>query len=477
MDQRIRETLAYASQKNVEMIDLKFCDLFGRWHHLTIPVSQFDETVFTKGVAFDGSSIPGFKKLEAGDMVLVPDIDTMLIDKFWEQPTLSFICSAYEADSLTLFKNDPRNVAYRAEQYLRSTGIADTSLWSPEFEFYIFDSITYMNDINLAFYRIDSEEADWNSGVEEEQNLGHKIPRQGGYHAIPPLDNLFNLRAKMVQYIEECGIPVRYHHHEVGGPGQSEIEIHHHPLLKTGDVTMTVKYIVRMVANRHNKTVTFMPKPLYNEAGSGMHIHVQLWKNGQNLFYDEQGYAGLSQIALYFIGGVLKHGPALLALTNPSTISYKRLVPGFEAPVKAIFGLANRSAAIRIPKYANTPETKRFEFRPPDATCNIYLAITALLMAGIDGVIHQIDPVKEGFGPYDINIFNMPKAEQDKIKSLPASLKEALDALADDHDFLLAGEIFSEQLIETWIDYKLNKEFNEVRRRPHPYEISLYYDV
>lgn len=477
MDQRIRETLAYASQKNIEMIDLKFCDLFGRWHHLTIPVSQFDETVFTKGVAFDGSSIPGFKKLEAGDMVLVPDIDTMLIDKFWEQPTLSFICSAYEADSLTLFKNDPRNVAYRAEQYLRSTGIADTSLWSPEFEFYIFDSITYMNDINLAFYRIDSEEADWNSGVEEEQNLGHKIPRQGGYHAIPPLDNLFNLRAKMVQYIEECGIPVRYHHHEVGGPGQSEIEIHHHPLLKTGDVTMTVKYIVRMVANRHNKTVTFMPKPLYNEAGSGMHIHVQLWKNGQNLFYDEQGYAGLSQIALYFIGGVLKHGPALLALTNPSTISYKRLVPGFEAPVKAIFGLANRSAAIRIPKYANTPETKRFEFRPPDATCNIYLAITALLMAGIDGVIHQIDPIKEGFGPYDINIFNMPKAEQDKIKSLPASLKEALDALADDHDFLLAGEIFSEQLIETWIDYKLNKEFNEVRRRPHPYEISLYYDV
>ncbi|MDZ7330555.1 MAG: type I glutamate--ammonia ligase [candidate division KSB1 bacterium] len=477
MDQRIRETLAYASQNNIEMIDLKFCDLFGRWHHLTIPVSQFDETVFTKGVAFDGSSIPGFKKLEAGDMVLVPDIDTMLIDKFWDQPTLSFICSAYEADSLALFKNDPRNVAYRAEQYLTSTGIADTSLWSPEFEFYIFDSITYMNDINLAFYRIDSEEADWNSGVEEEQNLGHKIPRQGGYHAIPPLDNLFNLRAKMVQYIEESGIPVRYHHHEVGGPGQSEIEIHHHPLLKTGDVTMTVKYIIRMVANRHNKTVTFMPKPLYNEAGSGMHIHVQLWKNGQNLFYDEHGYAGLSQIALHFIGGVLKHGPALLAFTNPSTISYKRLVPGFEAPVKAIFGLANRSAAIRIPKYANTPETKRFEFRPPDATCNIYLAIAALLMAGIDGVVHQIDPLKEGFGPYDVNIFNMPKSEQDKIKSLPASLKEALDALADDHDFLLAGDIFSEQLIETWIDYKLNKEFNEVRRRPHPYEISLYYDV
>jgi glutamine synthetase len=477
MSEKFRSALEFAEQQNIEMVDLKFCDLFGRWHHLSIPISQFDETVFTRGVAFDGSSVPGFKKLEAGDMVLIPDTETMLIDKFWNQKTLSFISSAYEADTLELFKNDPRNVAFRAQQFLKETGIADESLWSPEFEFYIFDSVTYMNDINLACYRIDSEEADWNSGVEEEQNLGHKIPRQGGYHAIPPLDNLFNLRAKMVQYIEECDIPVRYHHHEVGGPGQSEIEIHLHPLLKTGDVTMMVKYIIRMVANKNNKTVTFMPKPLYNEAGSGMHIHVQLWKNGENLFYDEKGYAGLSQIALYFIGGILKHGPALLAFTNPSTISYKRLVPGFEAPVKAIFGLANRSAAIRIPKYTNTAETKRLEFRPPDATCNIYLAVSALLMAGIDGVNKKIDPTKEGFGPYDINIFKIPRAEQEKIKSLPTSLKEALDALAADHDFLLEGNIFSEQLIESWIDHKLNKEFNEVRSRPHPYEMSLYYDV
>lgn len=477
MAEKIKAALEFAEQNNIEMVDLKFCDLFGRWHHLTIPRSQFDETVFTQGVAFDGSSVPGFKKLEAGDMVLIPDTDTMLIDKFWNQKTLSFICSAHEADTLELFKNDPRNVAYRAEQFLKATGIADQSLWSPEFEFYIFDSITYMNDINFAWYRIDSEEADWNSGIEEEQNLGHKIPRQGGYHAIPPLDNLFNLRAKMVQHIEECNIPVRYHHHEVGGPGQSEIEIHHHPLLKAGDVTMMVKYIIRMVANRNNKTVTFMPKPLYNEAGSGMHIHIQLWKNGKNLFYDETGYAGLSHIAINFIGGILKHGPALLAFTNPSTISYKRLVPGFEAPIKAIFGLANRSAAIRIPKYTNTPETKRFEFRPPDATCNIYLAIAALLMAGIDGIKKKIDPTAEGFGPYDINIFNLPKSEQEKIKSLPTSLKEALDVLKTDHEFLLAGDIFSEQLIESWIDHKFNKEFNEVRSRPHPYEMSLYYDV
>lgn len=477
MIQKAKDALQFAEQQNIEMVDLKFCDLFGRWHHLTIPASQFDESVFTLGVPLDGSSVPGFKKLEAGDMVLIPDTETMLVDKYWDQKTLSFICSAYEADTLELLKNDPRNVAYRTQQFLKQTGIADESLWSPEFEFYIFDSITYMNDINLAWYRIDSEEADWNSGVEEEQNLGHKIPRQGGYHAIPPLDNLYNLRAKMVQHIEECGIPVRYHHHEVGGPGQSEIEILHHPLLKAGDVTMMVKYIIRMVANKHDKTVTFMPKPLYNEAGSGMHIHIQLWKDGKNLFYDNHGYAGLSQTAINFIGGILKHGPALLAFTNPSTNSYKRLVPGFEAPIKAIFGLANRSAAIRIPKYANTPATKRFEFRPPDATCNIYLAISALLMAGIDGVKKKIDPTEEGFGPYDINIFNLPKSEQEKIKSLPTSLKEALDALAADYDFLLAGNIFSEQLINSWIEYKFNKEFNEVRSRPHPYEISLYYDV
>ncbi len=477
MSQKIKNVLKAAEEKKVEMVDLKFCDLFGRWHHITIPVSQFDESIFKVGVAFDGSSIPGFKRLEGGDMVLVPDTDTMLIDEFWEQKTLSFICSAYEADTLELFNNDPRNVAFRAEEYLKKTGIADQSLWSPEFEFYIFDHINYVSDINYACYQIDSEEADWNTGENAEQNLGHKIPRQGGYHAIPPLDNLFNLRAKMVKTMEGCGIPVRYHHHEVGGPGQSEIEIHHHPLLEAGDVTMLVKYLIRMVANNHNKTVTFMPKPLYNEAGSGMHIHMHLFKDKKPLFYDKNGYAGLSELALNFIGGILKHGPALLAFTNPSTNFYKRLVPGFEAPVKSIFGLANRSAAIRIPKYANTPETKRFEFRPPDATCNMYLALSALLMAGIDGVKNKIDPEKEGFGPYDVNVFKLPKSKLDKIKSLPTSLFEAAEALKKDHNFLLEGEIFSEQLIETWIDQKLHVEYDEVRNRPHPYEMSLYYDV
>ncbi len=478
MLEEIQDIFKFVRQENVEMIDFKFSDLFGRWHHLTIPNSQFDAGLLKKGVAFDGSSIPGFKSLESGDMVLIPDFNTALLDKFWSQKTLSVICSAAEADTLAPFPYDPRNIARAAEKYLIKTGIADVSYWSPEFEFYIFDNINYANDINLAFYQIDSEEADWNTASSEGQkNLGHKIARQGGYHAIPPLDNLYNLRAEMVRNIEECNIPVRYHHHEVGGPGQSEIEVGHHPLLRAGDITMIIKYIIKMTAKEHHKTVTFMPKPLYNEAGSGMHLHLHCFKDSKPIFYDENGWAGLSDVALKFIGGILKHGPALLALTNPSTISYKRLVPGFEAPIKAIYGLANRSAAIRIPKYANTPETKRFEFRPSDATCNIYLALSALLLAGIDGVKNNIDPEKEGFGPFDVNVFKLSKPEQDKIKSLPLSLKEALDELQKDHAFLLQDNIFSEKIVNAWIDQKLNHEFNEVRNRPHPYEMNLYYAV
>ncbi len=475
--QKSKDIFQYVAQEKIEMVDLKFVDLFGRWHHLTIPVSQFSEKVLTEGVGFDGSSVPGFKSLESGDMVLIPDLTTALIDRFWRPKTLSLICNAAEADTLKFFTNDPRFMAQRAELYLKQTGIADVSYWSPEFEFYIFDHITYASDINLAFYQIDSEEADWNSGSNEEQNLGHKIPRQGGYHAIPPLDNLYNLRAEMVQRVEECGIPVRYHHHEVGGPGQSEIEIGRHPLTQASDYTMLIKYLIKMAAKEHKKTVTFMPKPLYNEAGSGMHIHIQLYKASQPIFYDAQGWAGLSQTALYFIGGILKHSPALLAFTNPSTNSYKRLVPGFEAPIKLIYGLANRSAAIRIPKYANTPDTKRFEFRPPDATCNIYLALVALLLAGLDGIQQKIDPEGAGYGPYDVNVFKLPSSQRDLIRSLPLSLREALVELEKDYAFLLKGEIFSEKLIQTWIESKMNFEYNEVRNRPHPYEMNLYYDV
>ena len=472
-----KEVTKLARDKKIEMVDLKFIDLFGKWHHLSLPVSQLSIDMFKKGVPFDGSSTPGFKSVESGDMVLIPDVRTAKLDPFWNMPTLSFICSSFEIGSSKPFKREPRYIAQRAEEYLTKTGIAEKSIWSTEFEFYIFDSVSYRNDINMASYIIDSNEADWNSGLMEGKNLGHKIPSHSGYHAIPPLDDLFEVRTEMVQLIERGGIPVRYHHHEVGGPGQSEIEILHDTLTNMGDITVWIKYVIKMVARKHDHTVTFMPKPLYNEAGSGMHFHQYLFKGGKSLFYDKKGYAGLSKLALYYIGGLLSHGSALLALTNPSTNSYKRLVPGFEAPVKLFFSLANRSAAIRIPEYATEPQYKRMEFRPPDGTCNVYLALAAQLMAGIDGIKRKIDPTKAGFGPFDQNIFALSPEERQNLKSVPTTLKEALEALEGDHQFLLEGGVFTEDLLEIWIDHKLNREYNEVRNRPHPYEMNLYYDV
>ncbi len=326
---------------------------------------------------------------------------------------------------------------------MKATGIADEMEWSPEFEFYIFDSVNYQSDINMAMYTIDSVEADWNSGMFQKQNLGHKISRKGGYHAIPPMDIMFNIRSEMVKAIQESGVQVRYHHHEVGGPGQSEVEILFYPLVLAADNAMWIKYVIKMIAQRRNRTVTFMPKPLYGEAGSGMHIHQKMFKKGEPLFYDPNGYAGLSQTALYYIGGILSHAPSLLALTNPSTNSFKRLVPGFEAPVNLFFSLANRSAAIRIPKYAVAPQDKGFEYRPPDATCNLYLALSAIMMAGIDGIKKKIDPSEAGFGPFDVDIEKVSKEMRSKIKPLPASLKEAMDALQTDHQYLLEGGVFT----------------------------------
>ncbi|MBN2170970.1 MAG: type I glutamate--ammonia ligase [Candidatus Krumholzibacteriota bacterium] len=475
--QAVERALALARKQKVEAVDLKFVNLFGGWHHITLPASRFDAGTFREGIAFDGASVPGFKSLEAGDMVLLPDPATAQLDGFWERPTLSLIAQPAEPGSHQPFAKDPRAILARAEGLLRELGIASASLWAPEFEFYIFDSVSYLSDINQSFYRIDSSEADWNSGVDDPDNLGYKIPRQGGYHAIPPLDQLYNLRAEMAARLEGAGIAVRYHHHEVGGPGQSEIEIMEMPARPMADAAMRVKYIIKMVARRHGKSVTFMPKPLYNEAGSGMHFHQRLVRGRRNLFWDRRGYAGLSKRALNYIGGLLLHAPALLAFTNPSTNSYKRLVPGFEAPVKTIFGLANRSAAVRIPQYADTAATKRMEFRPPDATCNIYLAMAAQLLAGIDGIQRGLDPVDLGFGPYDQNVFEMPEAEKARLGSLPTSLREAMVALQRDHQFLLAGGVFSQDLIEYWIETKIEKEYNEVRNRPHPYEISLYYNA
>ena len=463
----------YIDSKGIQMVDFKFCDLWGRWHHLTLPSSQFTADLLEYGVGFDGSAV-GLKSVKAGDMVLVPDLSSGINDPFWEVSTLSFICSTQEADTHAIFANDPRNIAIRAEAYLRSTGIADESRWGPEFEFYIFDEVAFESGVNRASYRLESAEADWNSA---EGGHGHYIPLHGGYHAIPPKDQLYNLRSEMSMHLQAMGVPIKYHHHEVGGPGQSEIETPMMGLVATGDAAMLVKYVTKMTAHQHGKTVTFMPKPLYGEAGSGMHFHQHLFQEARNVFYDPQGYGCLSQSALYYIGGLLSHGAALLAITNPSTNSFRRLVPGFEAPVNAFFSLGNRSAAVRIPKYANQAETARMEFRPPDGTCNVYLALSAQLLAGLDGIIHQVDPCSAGFGPIDANIFSWDEAKRATIKGLPTSIDEALDALEVDHDFLLQGEVFNRELIRQWIDYKRNYESLPIRNRPHPYEMNLYFDV
>lgn len=473
MFQTFEQARRFVDERAIQMIDLKFTDLWGRWHHVTVPASQFVPELMEKGIGFDGSSV-GLRSVKSGDMVLVPDLSTGVIDPFWELATLSFICITLEADTHQVFANDPRNIAARAETYLHESGIADYSLWGPEFEFYIFDDVSFEAGVNASGYRVNSQEADWNSAS---GGHGHYIPLHGGYHAIPPKDQLFNLRSEMCLILERMGIPVKYHHHEVGGPGQSEIETPMMRLLTAGDAGMTIKYATKMAAHKYGKTVTFMPKPLYGEAGSGMHFHQQLFKDGVNLFYDPKGYGNMSQAALYYIGGLLKHGAAVLAFTNPSTNSYRRLVPGYEAPVNAFFSLGNRSAAIRIPKYATQPDAARFEFRPPDATCNMYLALAAQLMAGLDGIRNQIDPTAEGFGPFDENIFAWSESQRAKIKGLPNSLNEALIALENDHTFLTEGGVFSQEMITQWIDYKRSAEYFPVRNRPHPYEMSLYFDV
>lgn len=469
------EVLDYLQDHQIAMVDLKFVNLFGGWHHITLPASHFTSETFDKGIAFDGSSTPGFKTTEAGDMVLLPDPRTAYHDPFWDAPTLSLFCGIAEADTREPFSRDPRSIAARAEAYLAETGIATHSKWGPEFEFYIFDSINYRNNDHQAAYSIDSEEAGWNSMIEG-KNRGHRMGAGSGYHAAPPMDRSFNLRSRMVGLLEAADIPVNYHHHEVGGPGQNEIEIILDTLRRSADKAMWTKYVIRMVAEHAGKTATFMPKPLHNIAGSGMHFHQHLFKGEEPVFFQKGGYADLSDAALYYIGGLLAHGPALLALTNPSTNSYKRLVPGFEAPVKSFFSLGNRSAAIRIMKYATEPMEKRIEFRPPDATCNIYLAMSAQLMAGIDGILNKLDPREMGFGPFDVNMFDLPQQERDKIQSLPTSLDQALTALEGDQDFLLQGNVFSKDLIDTWIRVK-REEAARLRRRPHPYEMEMYYDV
>ena len=471
------EWQTFFKKNNIAQIDLKFCNLFGGRHHVTVPAAAFSRKTLTEGIGFDGSSIPGFKSLEAGDMVCIPDLSTGVIDPFWDRPTVSFICDLAEADTRQPYLRDPRRILKNAIAYLRQSGIADRSLWGPEFEFYVFSDVRYGTSVNRSFYEIDAVEAFWNTGEASSRNLGYWIPQKGGYHEIPPRDKLYNLRALMVQHMEEVGIPVHYHHHEVGGPGQLEIEMELDEPLAAADRTMWAKYIVKMVATRSGQVATFMPKPLFEEAGSGMHFHQHLFKGNKPLFYDRKGYAGLSKIALSYIAGILHHANGLLGWTNPSTNSYKRLVPGYEAPVNCFFSLANRSAAIRVPKYATSPTDKRIEFRPPDATCNVYLAIAAQLLAGLDGIQKRLDPTELGFGPIDEDVFCWDQEQREKIRGLPTDLSEALIALEKDHRYLTECDVFPEDLVLAYASYKYEHEHLAVRSRPHPYEMKLYFEA
>mgnify|MGYP000150212998 CR=1 FL=1 len=467
-----------AEDNSIETVDLKYTNLFGGLHHLTLPIDNLSSELFERGIGIDGSSVPGLKSSEvSSDAVIIPDPLTVVIDPFWETRTLSMLCGIYTAAERAPHPLDSRRIAFKAETFLAETGIANESLWAPEFEFFIFDSIRYLNDINTACYQIDSTEANWKTHDSMLTPALSPNPHNEGYHSAPPRDRFFNLRNNICSHLQSFGIKVKYHHHEAGGPAQSEIETFMEPLVRCGDNSTLIKYTCKMAARAAGKCVTFMPKPLFNEAGNGLHFHQRLVKEGQPVFYDPDGYAGLSRTALYYIGGLLKHGPALLALTNPSTNSYKRLGSGFEAPVRAIFGLGDRTAAVRIPEYASRPDRKRIEFRPPDASCNIYIAMAAQLMAGLDGILNEIDPSEQGFGPFDIDAGRTSTSDRNAVPKLPASLEEAIRSLERDHDFLTAGGVFPHYFFENWIEGKLRKDNEAVIARPHPYEIQLYFDV
>lgn len=463
------------TQNEVQAVDLKYCGLDGKWYHITFPARRID-FVLEHGVPFDGSSIPGMRDVESGDMVLMPDLSTASIDPYYETPTLRLICSICDAETRIGVKKDPRSVALRASEYLKSTGIADSSSWIPELEFHLFDTVESSSDNYSSGYTVTSAES--KDCLPDDFDDIDGIARQDikGYHMDTPFDRYFGIRQQMVDLMEEMGIKIRYHHHEVGLSSQQEIETELLEFPKICDDTMVMKDIIRRTAEENGLTATFMPKPVYNQAGNGMHFHMMLHKKGKNIFYKKGGYADLSKEAIWFIGGILKHGRALVAFTNPSTNSFKRLLPGFEAPVKLFYGLANRSAAIRIPKYGNTEATKRFEFRTGDATCNPYLAMSALLLAGLDGIKNKIDPKKHNLGPFDDNVYAWPEEKKASLLSIPANLEEAMQALREDHEFLLAGDVFNIELIESHIKMKL-AEAKAVSDRPHPYEIALYYNL
>jgi len=468
----IPDVLKLAKEKDLKIVDIKFMDFVGTWQHFSVPVSQLDEGIFEDGFGFDGSSIRGWKAINESDMIVIPDPATATVDPFMTPVTLSLIGNIYDPLTKESYSRCPRSIAQKAEAYLKSTGLADVAYFGPEAEFFIFDDVRYEQNSNSGFFKVDSVEGTWNTGRDEGPNLGYKPRHKEGYFPLPPADKFHDLRSEMVMVMEAMGLDVEAHHHEVATGGQAEIDLKFGPLVNTADRMMWYKYIVKNVAYKNGKTVTFMPKPLYGDNGSGMHTHMSLWKDGNPLFAGS-GYAGLSDMALYFTGGILKHAKALIALTNPTTNSFKRLVPGYEAPVNLAYSQRNRSAACRIPVYSNSPKAKRIEFRCPDPTCNPYLAFSAMMMAGLDGIQNKIHPGE----PLDKDIYDLSPEELAEVPSTPASLAGALDALEKDHEFLLKGDVFTADVVETWIEYKRENEVDPLRLRPHPYEFMLYYDI
>jgi len=467
-----QDVLKIAKENDVEMVDLRFMDFPGLMQHFAIPASKLNEELFEEGIGFDGSSIRGWQAIHESDMLMLPDPATAFIDPFYKAKTLVLQCDIADPITRERYSRCPRHIAQKAENYMKSTGIAEVAYFGPEAEFFIFDDIRFDQNAHSGYYFIDSDEGIWNSGRVENPNLGYKPRHKEGYFPVPPTDSQEDIRAEMVKIMISCGLDIEAEHHEVATAGQAEIDIVFDSLLRMSDKLMLFKYIVKNVAKKHNKTATFMPKPIFADNGSGMHTHQSLWKNDKPLFAGDK-YAGLSDMALHYIGGLLKHAPALTALCNPTTNSFKRLVPGFEAPVNLAYSSRNRSAAIRIPMYSPNPKAKRVEYRTPDPSCNPYLAFSAMLMAGLDGVQNKIDPGS----PLDKNIYDLPPEELVQVPSVPGTLEDALDALENDCDFLFKGDVFTEDVIKTWIEYKKENEVDALRLRPHPYEFFLYFDV
>lgn len=466
-----KEFFDFAKKHGAEMMDLKFVDLLGTWQHCSYPIDALEESIFTDGLGFDGSSIRGWQGIESSDMLAVPDPDTAVIDPFFEKPTVSVLANIVDPVTKEKYEKDPRYVAQKGIEFLKKSGIGDTAYIGPEPEFFIFDEVRYQQSQNIGFYQIDSVEGAWNTNRIEEPNLGYKPSYKGGYFPVSPTDTYHDLRGEMVNIMRSIGIVVEAHHHEVATAGQSEIDMKYADLLKMADQFKWYKYIIKNVAKRHGKTVTFMPKPVFDDNGSGMHVHFSIWKGSKNLFAGNK-YAGMSEEGIWAIGGILKHAAAILAFAAPTTNSYRRLVPGFEAPVNLVYSARNRSAAVRIPMYSENQKAKRFEFRCPDPTCNGYLTFTAMLMAALDGIENKTDPGK----PMDKNIYALTPKEYSKIKSVPGSLAESLDALEKDHKFLLKGDVFTPGIISAYIEYKRENELAEMALRPHPFEFELYYD-